>query len=401
MYKWIKNNKTNILYTGVQYGTFLGTVALSGVPFVIPALLLGWRAMISSMQSDRADVLKHQQKSGYGPLLLPKTHPMSKKVEMISKRMGMDRPEVFMRSVKYHDYNAFSWSEILPEKKATVLLSSTLFLPTYPGRLPVLNEKEQEAVITHELLHIKRRDPSLLLANEHVNIVTSACVFVGVLGAMFGILPIPAVAGAIGLKMIQKYANMAHGREIEMDVDRAVVKITKDPESYASALNKTEAGFKRVLDFQKNAQEITSENQNGNEWVAFKRIPERILLAERLNNSKWLQTHPKTVERINEIYRVAETLGIDSKTGPEDHKAEIKAPRLDNGMVLPPQTIAYKVVKRPGNDNYMIALTAMSIKEPFNNMAENRETAADKILQEAANKIAARQAVNVGTSRFR
>lgn len=349
-----------------------GTAATGGMPLLFPAMIVGTLAAVSALGMHKRGIAREL---GLKSRKLDDNNPLLDKTRNIAGRIGIDAPDVYLRHPGYNDYNAASWSENFPKKEALIILSGMLFTSSYPGRPPVLDEDEQEAIIAHELLHIKRRDSSHFMLERHIGAATTVCAVLAILGAASGALPATAAMTALSLKVAGTLAGFAHKRQTERAVDEGVVKLTGKPDAYASALAKTRKGNAKALEFYKNAKDITSSVDNEQfQWVAFRQTQERTLQYETFAELTLLHTHPPIEERINNIYETAGYTGAayDKPSripANDDDNAANKAPRTPEGIILPPCTEHYRILRTRDNDNLVIALTSISISDEFNKCA--------------------------------
>lgn len=154
-------------------------------------------------------------------------------VDDLRKRMNLPMPKVFL--MKEKSINAFA-SGRNPEN-ASVSITT--------GAMELLNDKELEGVISHELSHVKNRD--ILVMTIVVTLVGLIAVIADVFmrGAFRKkgskgniIMLIVGIAFAVISPLIAKTIQMAVSRKREYMADSSGAMVTNNPEGLASALEK-------------------------------------------------------------------------------------------------------------------------------------------------------------------
>ena len=198
---------------------------------LIAFLLAGGMNFYAYYFSDQ-QVLKH-----YDATLLEDTrHPVYKITQNLTKKAGLPMPKVYL--IPDHTPNAFATGR--NHEHAAVAVTMGLY--------EMLNEKELEGVIAHELSHIKHYD---------ILIGTIAAVFAGAIamianmmqfGAMFGgnnnnrqgANPIVMILMAILLLLAASIIQMTVSRSREYMADEGAARMTGNPAGLQSALKKLE-----------------------------------------------------------------------------------------------------------------------------------------------------------------
>ncbi|MDX9960784.1 MAG: zinc metalloprotease HtpX [Aliarcobacter sp.] len=198
---------------------------------LIAFLLAGGMNFYAYYFSDQ-QVLKH-----YDATLLEDTrHPVYKITQNLTKKAGLPMPKVYL--IPDHTPNAFATGR--NHEHAAVAVTMGLY--------EMLNEKELESVIAHELSHIKHYD---------ILIGTIAAVFAGAIamianmmqfGAMFGgnnnnrqgANPIVMILMAILLPLAASIIQMTVSRSREYMADEGAARMTGNPAGLQSALKKLE-----------------------------------------------------------------------------------------------------------------------------------------------------------------
>ena len=155
------------------------------------------------------------------------------------------------------------------------------------GLLRALAPRELDAVLAHEVSHVKHEDTWLMtvagIATHLTRLLSSAVMLLLLLSlplAVLGQAPLPLAAVALaavapGLSVL---LQLALSRSREFEADLSAVALTGDPHGLASALRKLEGGGRWLA------------------WLLGRRPP-------RL--PAWLRTHPETDARIDRLRSLA------------------------------------------------------------------------------------------------
>ena len=197
---------------------------------LIAFLLAGGMNFYAYYYSDQ-QVLKHYDAT----LLEDSRHPVYKITQKLTQKAGLPMPKVYL--IPDHTPNAFATGR--NHEHAAVAVTMGLY--------EMLNEKELEGVIAHELSHIKHYD---------ILVGTIAAVFAGAIamianmmqfGAMFGgnnnrqgSNPIVMILMAILLPLAASIIQMTVSRSREYMADEGAARITGNPAGLQSALSKLE-----------------------------------------------------------------------------------------------------------------------------------------------------------------
>ena len=196
---------------------------------LIAFLMAGGMNFYAYYYSDQ-QVLKH-----YNATPIEDTrHPVYRITQRLTQKVGLPMPKVYL--IPDHTPNAFATGR--DHEHAAVAVTMGLY--------EMLNEKELEGVIAHELSHIKHYD---------ILIGTIAAVFAGAIamianmmqfGAMFGgnnkqgSNPIMMIAMAILLPLAASIIQMTVSRSREFMADEGAARMTENPAGLQSALGKLE-----------------------------------------------------------------------------------------------------------------------------------------------------------------
>jgi len=198
-------------------------------------------------------------------------------VEEVAGRAGMPMPRVYVMDSMQP--NAFATGR--SPKHAAVAVTA--------GIRQLLTERELRAVMAHELAHVKNRD---ILTSSVVAAIASAISMAAWAGMWFGgsrregggagLLAI--IVAPIAAMLIQ--LGISRSREFAADADGA--RISQDPESLATALQKIEMGARRVP---MQVPESTAHLFIANPFAG-------------MRGAKLLSTHPPTEERVERLRRM-------------------------------------------------------------------------------------------------
>lgn len=197
---------------------------------LIAFLMAGGMNFYAYYYSDQ-QVLKHYDAT----LLEDIRHPVYRITQRLTQKAGLPMPKVYL--IPDHTPNAFATGR--NHEHAAVAVTMGLY--------EMLNEKELEGVIAHELSHIKHYD---------ILIGTIAAVFAGAIamianmmqfGAMFGgnnrqggSNPIMMIIMAILLPLAASIIQMSVSRSREFMADEGAARMTRNPAGLQSALSKLE-----------------------------------------------------------------------------------------------------------------------------------------------------------------
>jgi len=195
---------------------------------LIAFLLAGGMNFYAYYYSD-TQVLKHYNATP----LEDKRHPIYQITQKLVKKAGLPMPKVYL--IPDHTPNAFATGR--NHENAAVAVTMGLY--------EMLNEKELEGVIAHELSHVKHYD---------ILVGTIAAVFAGAIamianmmqfGAMFGgnrqnSNPIMMILMAILLPLAASIIQMTVSRSREYMADEGAARMTGDASGLQSALSKLE-----------------------------------------------------------------------------------------------------------------------------------------------------------------
>jgi len=274
----------------MSYAKTFGLMALLTALFVAVAGLLGGRSMMlpafgfaalfnvgSYWFSDRI-VLKMYRARALARDDAPRLYEM---VDRLRRRADLPMPTLALAPSEQP--NAFATGRS-PEK-AVVCVTE--------GILKILDEPELEGVIAHELAHIKNRD---MLIGTIAATLGAAIVFLARFGFLFGgNRDRGGIFGVILMLVLAPLAavlvQMAISRAGEFRADRVGADISGNPRGLATALQRLEAGAKRIpMEVNPAASHLCIVNPLAGGGVA-----------------KLFSTHPPTGERVERLEEMART----------------------------------------------------------------------------------------------
>jgi heat shock protein HtpX len=195
---------------------------------LIALILVGGMNFYAYYYSDK-QVLSH-----YDAQLLPQSHPIYKTVLKLINKTDLPMPKVYI--INDPVPNAFATGRN-PDNAAVAVTS---------GLLEILNEKEIEGVIAHELSHVRHYD---ILVGTIAATVAGAIAWIANImqfSAMFGgsnnrnIHPVVMILLAIILPLAASVVQMSVSRSREYMADEGAARLTGDPSYLQSALSKLE-----------------------------------------------------------------------------------------------------------------------------------------------------------------
>ena len=297
-----RDTELNIRMALTSFFLLLIYVAFAGLLFwagISPIFILIMGAILAAFQYFGSDklVLLTTGARIVGPDEEPKLHGM---VERLSAMADMPRPKK-LAIIDTHVPNAFATGR---NPKNSIVTVTT-------GLMSRLDEKEQEAVLAHELSHIKNRDVMIITWAGLIVIVSGYLLQVLFWISLFGgfggggrreggsnsmLIALALYVGTIIIYFMSQLLILSLSRYREYAADRSGAMLTGAPLQLASALNKISDDMYRIPE--KDLRQVEHAN-------AF-----FIINAIKGNASaKLLSSHPpveKRVERLREMHRQME-----------------------------------------------------------------------------------------------
>lgn len=274
----------------MNYIKTFGLMALLTALFVAVAGLLGGRSMMlpafgiaalinfgSYWFSDRL-VLKMYRARKLEPDEAPK---LTEIVDRLRRKAGLPMPTLALAPSRQP--NAFATGRN-PEN-AVVCVTD--------GILKILDERELEGVLAHELAHVKNRD---MLIGTIAATLSAAIVFLARIGFWFGGGDRRGgAAGGLLMLILAPLAamlvQMAISRAGEFRADRVGAEISGNPLGLATALERLEAGAKQIpMQVSPSASHLCIVNPLRGGGIA-----------------KLFRTHPPTEDRVARLQEMART----------------------------------------------------------------------------------------------
>ena len=269
------------------YAIFIGVLTYLGVGFIPITIMVSAMLLAQWYFSDKmvlwfsgAKIVSREQ--------FPQVHEI---VEKLVQRSNLPKPKVAVVNTRMP--NAFATGK---SHKSSVVAVTT-------GLLDILDYDELEAVIGHELSHIKNRDVLVLTLASIFSVVASFLMRYAMFGAMFGggggyggdrlrnnagVAMLIVVLVAVVTWIVSFIITRAISRYREYAADRGSAQMTGKPMELASALTKINASMHKVP--QQHAQRFQSLN-------AFFIIP--AFSSNTLVNL--FSTHPPVEKRIQKL----------------------------------------------------------------------------------------------------
>lgn len=343
----------NFKIYGGQAAAFAGaalsmaSVGISPVAVLVGggAALLFSRALRPNPARAEAALLARMRKKNTE--LMPGDAPYER-VARIAAAMGMDTPHVFLIPPALSNFNVMAITPHAGAARGVVLLPAQLYTATVPGRAPVLTPAEQDAVIAHELTHIKNDDSQKLMIGS---MAETTALFGYVLGFAHLLLGVAAPGGGLSLALagytLALLANKFTSRQIEYRTDANAVAASKKPEALATALGKMYKSVLHLHAFAANASDITDDKTIGGAMVTFKGRRARPGVEHREPGGilgpvlrRVLSTHPDEDSRYAQIRAAAAAHGLPPMPAQRpDVPMDQYLRRTADDIILPPFAI--------------------------------------------------------------
>ena len=276
------------------YAIFIGVLTYLGVGFIPITIMVSAMLLAQWYFSDKmvlwfsgAKVVSREQ--------FPQVHEI---VEKLVQRSNLPKPKVAVVNTRMP--NAFATGK---SHKSSVVAVTT-------GLLDILDYDELEAVIGHELSHVKNRDVLVLTLASIFSVVASFLMRYAMFGAMFGggggygggrsrnnagVAMLIVILVAVVTWIVSFIITRAISRYREYAADRGSAQVTGKPMELASALTKISGSMHKVP--QQHAQRFQSLN-------AFFIIP--AFSSNSLVNL--FSTHPPVEKRIQKLKEMSNLL---------------------------------------------------------------------------------------------
>lgn len=280
---------------------------------------------------------------GKAHLPLEPGDPVYERAAALAQKMNLPAPKIYLMAPRFGSYNVGALSPIHRKapREGALLVPSSLYDSTLPGRPPVFTPAEQEAVIAHELSHLLHHDSRrmTLLSGLNSSFLFSAAV--AAFGCIVGVVAAPALWACAGLavagQLLEKYCH----RQMEYRTDASAVAHTGDPEALATALEKLSRISRQIHAFTQNARDITEIEAPHIYGVMFKPLKKRVEPGNEDSAflARLLSTHPDFDSRYDNIRAVGAELGVALPATRPSVAMDDVLPESRDGIVLPPFAI--------------------------------------------------------------
>jgi heat shock protein HtpX len=282
---------------GLLYIAFMGLLLITGIPFIF---IVGFAVVMAIFQYFGSDkvVLMTTRAHVVTPQEEPRLHA---KVERLAAMANLPKPKK-IAVMDTHVPNAFATGR--NPKNAVVAVTR--------GLMTHLSEKEQEAVLAHELSHVKNRDVMVLTWAGLIVIMAGFLMQMLFWMSLFGgfggggrdrqgggqamMIMLAVYVATIAIYFLSQFVILALSRYREYAADRGAAILTGAPAQLASALAKIADDVYRIPE--KDLRQVERAN-------AFFIIP--ALKGNKM--AAMLSSHPpveKRIERLREIQRQME-----------------------------------------------------------------------------------------------
>jgi Zn-dependent protease with chaperone function len=340
-HKLLQRGAQGLLLAGAAAAAVLSGVsgagiAVMGAVTVLPVLRSGSKRVGAAMLA--------QFRGRYDEL-----HPgdeLYERVARLSAQMGLKKtPHVFRAPASITTISALSASTRVLGGKGVdaVVLPAGMFTSSFPGRPPVFTPDEQDAVIAHELAHIRNGDSARGQFNR------AAMGFTALAGALAGVMALGNPAVPLGGMMVclwmmvggivvDKFAS----RRTELLTDAAAAEVTGKPLALIGALQKMHRILSHMDAFTANATQITKlELPRGGEAIMFRAKKAAagaedapVPLFHRMMG-RMLSTHPEKEARYRNLETCAAEAGRPVTRGTEPDMS-LYLHRTADDIILPP-----------------------------------------------------------------
>jgi Zn-dependent protease with chaperone function len=299
-------------------------------------------------------------------------HPLHERVAAMAARMDAPVPRIYLAPPRLGAYDVFTFGSINRRMNDThaLVLPATLFTVTTPDRAAVFTPAEQDAVIAHELSHVRNNDSHMSIIPSSMQRMTSFGAIMAWAGGIFGFVAAGPVLIAAGAMMAGTVLSRMCTRQIEYRADMEAVTACGDARALASALEKLESINAHMFDFSQNAREITQDD-SGRGWItSFRpRKPEHRVVQTRPSMLtallvRYLSTHPDQMMRYDHIRARAAAEGQGNMPiNPPSVEFQMREhlQRTHDGIILPPFAIPETLVRDAKTGHVAVAtgLTSM------------------------------------------
>lgn len=303
---------------------------------------------------------------------LPADHPLQIRVAQIAARMDSPVPRVFLAPPRVGDINIYAVGNVNRARGAGgfLVLPSSMFTSLRPGLPSVFTTAEQDAVIAHEMSHIRHNDSqTLVLTNIGQKLAMFGYLMTAV-GAVLGVVAAGPLWVATGAVMAAVAFSRMCSRQVEYRADSEALTASGDALALATALEKLEKTGKHLEAFARNAHDIAQDDTERG-WITVFRArkvdpdyapPEMSPLMKLF--ARYVSTHPERTMRYDHLRARAAEEGqgtLPEKPPSVDREMAPHLLRTTDGIILPPFAIPETVVRDVGKDQVAVATGLKSV----------------------------------------
>ena len=229
-----------MLLLGGVYGVFLSILWNMGASVVLMLILASLMVLFQFWFADRM-VLTLMRAKVVTPEEAPELHAM---IDRLSAAAGIPKPRVAVSEM--HVPNAFATGR--NQRQAAVCVTA--------GLVSILNKRELEGVLAHEISHIRTRDVQVMTYASFFAVVASTLMmfffWMGLFGGFGGRRNNEGNAALIALLvtlvvwLVSQILIAALSRYREFSADRGAAFLTGRPQDLASALQRIDGAVHRI-----------------------------------------------------------------------------------------------------------------------------------------------------------
>ena len=280
-----------ILLLGLLYSAFILVLLSLGASVVLVLVIAVVLVIVQFFFSNRMVLLSMRAKV-VSPKEQPKLHQM---VERLSVNGGIRKPRIAVSNMD------------IPNAFATGRSTSSATVAVTTGLMKLLNDREMEAVLAHELTHIKNKDVVVMTFASFFSVVASTLMMMFFWMGLFGGFGGRGRGGGGGYIMMAYMVTLivwvlsmllvsALSRYREFSADRGAAIITGQPGDLISALTRIHGSIAKIP---------KNDLRRAEKMNAFFILP---AVGDSLANL--FSTHPAVTKRIERLQRMQQTMGL-------------------------------------------------------------------------------------------
>ena len=280
-----------ILLLGLLYSVFILVLLSLGTSVVFVLAFAVVLVVVQFFFSNRMVLLSMRAKV-VSPEEQPKLHKM---VERLALNGGIRKPRIAVSQMD------------VPNAFATGRSTSSATVAVTTGLMKLLNDREMEAVLAHELTHIKNKDVVVMTFASFFSVVASTLMMMFFWMGLFGGFGGRGRGGGGGYIMMAYMVTLivwllsmllvsALSRYREFSADRGAAIITGQPGDLISALTRIHGSIAKIP---------KNDLRRAEKMNAFFILP---AVGDSLANL--FSTHPAVTKRIERLQRMQQTMGL-------------------------------------------------------------------------------------------